>query len=100
MDDGPLGANYTYGSAAHKHAVTVVGGNNYSDDTNGNMTGRSVGGQSYSLTYNAENHLVSVGGAANASFVYDGDGVRVKGTVGGVTSYYVGKHGCKQEVSG
>jgi RHS repeat-associated protein len=31
-----------------------------------------------------------VSGAATASFVYDGDGQRVKGTVGGVTTAYVG----------
>ncbi len=31
-------------------------------------------------------------GAASASFVCDGDGRRVKGTVNGVTSYYVGDH--------
>ena len=36
-------------------------------------------------------------GAATASFVYDGDGRRVKGTVNGVTSYYVGD---QYEVSG
>ena len=53
------------------------------------MTRRTVGGQSYTLTYDAENRLVSVSGAASASFLYDGDGQRVKGTVGGVTSYYV-----------
>jgi RHS repeat-associated protein len=40
---------------------------------------------------------VSVSGAASASFVYDGDGRRVKATVNGVTTYYVGDH---YEVSG
>jgi RHS repeat-associated protein len=40
---------------------------------------------------------VSVSGGAAASFVYDGDGRRVKATVNGVTSYYVGDH---YEVSG
>jgi hypothetical protein len=33
-----------------------------------------------------------VGGGAAASFVYDGDGRRVKATVNGVTSYYVGDY--------
>ncbi len=32
------------------------------------------------------------GGAVSAAFVYDGDGRRVKGTVNGVTTYYVGDH--------
>ena len=54
-------------------------------------------GESFTLTYDAENRLVSVSGAATASFVYDGDGRRVKATVNGVTSYYVGDH---YEVSG
>jgi len=35
---------------------------------------------------------VSVSGAASASFVYDGDGRRVKATVNGVTTYYVGDY--------
>ena len=40
---------------------------------------------------------MSVSGAATVSFVYDGDGRRVKATVNGVTTYYVGDH---YEVSG
>jgi len=43
----------------------------------------------YTLTYDAENHLTAVSGAATASFTYDGDGNRVKGTVG------AGKHPCE-----
>ena len=66
-------------------------------DANGNLTSRTTGGQSFTLTYDAENRLVGVSGAATASFVYDGDGRRVKGTVNGVTSYYVGD---QYEVSG
>ena len=44
------------------------------------------------LTYNAENQLTAVSGAATASFVYDGDGNRVKATVGGVTTTYLGNY--------
>ena len=44
------------------------------------------------LIYDAENRLVSVTGAATASFIYDGDGRQVKSVVGGVTTYYVGNH--------
>jgi hypothetical protein len=29
---------------------------------------------------------------ANATFVYDADGVRVRGTSGGVTTAYIGSH--------
>jgi hypothetical protein len=34
---------------------------------------RTIGGSTYNLTYNAENRLTGVSGAATASFVYDGD---------------------------
>lgn len=92
MNDGPLGSGYSYGNAAHKHAVTAVGTNSFAYDANGNMTTRHVGAPVYTLTYDAENRLVSVSGAATASFLYDGDAgapwARVKGTVGGVTTYY------------
>jgi YD repeat-containing protein len=38
-----------------------------------------VSGQTYTLGYDAEGHLVSVTGPSmSAAFVYDGDGARVK----------------------
>jgi YD repeat-containing protein len=46
----------------------------------------------FTLTYDAENRLVSVTGAATANFYYDGDGKQVTATVNGVTTYYVGNH--------
>jgi RHS repeat-associated protein len=69
----------------------------YAYDANRNLVSRISGGQTLSFVYDAENRLVGVSGAASAAFVYDGDGRRVKGTVNGVTTYYVGDY---YEVSG
>ncbi len=48
------------------------------------------GYQTRCLLYDAENRLTSVSGAATATFVYDGDGNRVKATFGSTTTVYVG----------
>jgi RHS repeat-associated protein len=72
----------------------VVGAQAYAAcyDQNGNMTCRVRDGAAYLLSYDAENRLTSVSGAASASFVYDGDGQRVKSTLGGVTTAYIGDY--------
>jgi len=77
-----------------------MGTDSYSYDNNGNQVTRNVSGSSYTLSYDAENRLVgrrrarqvSVTGAATATFVYDGDGNRVKATVGTTTTTYVGSY--------
>jgi len=56
------------------------------------MTSRTVSGQSYTLGYDAENRMTSVSRALSASFVYDGDGMRVKSTVAGVTTAFIGNY--------
>jgi hypothetical protein len=53
-------------------------------DQNDNVT--ATGGKTFS--YDTENHLVSMNGGA-VQIVYDGDGNRVKKTVGGVTTQYL-----------
>ncbi len=51
---------------------------------------RVIVGLTYTLSYDAENRLTAVSGAATAAFVYDGDGNRVKATVGRATTTYIG----------
>ncbi len=81
-----------YGDTNHDHAVTLAGTNTFGYDAIGNQTTRTEGGSSYTLAYDAENRLVGVSGAITASFVYDGDGNRVKGTIGTTTTTYVGNY--------
>ncbi|WP_423224225.1 RHS repeat-associated core domain-containing protein [Candidatus Amarolinea aalborgensis] len=54
------------------------------------MRRRTVGGSTYTLTYDAENRLVNISGAATASFAYDADGNRIKSVLNGETITYVG----------
>jgi len=85
---------YTY-NTIHKHAVaTTSTGRSYQYDANGNMTQRVTGGSTYDLSYDVENRLTEVkkDGAVLATFVYDGDGQRVKGTVGFTTTVYLGDY--------
>ena len=51
-------------------------------------------GAAYEQVWDGENRLAQVkkGATVQAAFVYDGDGARVKSTVAGVTTAYVGSH--------
>ncbi|MGB4976087.1 MAG: RHS repeat-associated core domain-containing protein, partial [Anaerolineae bacterium] len=82
-------------NGAHKHAVTHVGGTTagyqkYWYDQNGNATRRISGSQDITLSYDAENRLTAMSGGVTSSYVYDGDGKRVKETAGGATTVYIG----------
>jgi RHS repeat-associated protein len=89
---------YDYGTGDKPHAVRelLFGGfflrNTYDYDENGNMTSRNESGTSYSQAFDAENRLTTVSGAASATFVYDGDGNRIKATFSSGTTAYVGNH--------
>ena len=54
---------------------------------------RINGSQDVTLAYDAENRVTGITGSGiSASYVYDGDGQRVKATVGGVTTVYIGNY--------
>lgn len=75
--------------------VVGPGARNAGYDANGNMTSRIEEGEALLLAYDQENRLVEVkrgDDTAIATFIYDGDGNRVKGVVGDVTTFYVGNH--------
>ncbi|MBM4459438.1 MAG: hypothetical protein FJ011_17050 [Chloroflexi bacterium] len=50
--------------------------------------------QEITPTYNPKNRLTQINknGAVSGTYVYDGDGVRVKETAGGVTTVYIGAY--------
>jgi YD repeat-containing protein len=81
------GKSYIYGTKPH--AVTRVGTTAYTYDNNGNM----LTGDGRTITWDVENRPVTVIKAGvTTTFVYDGDGNRVKQTVGGVVTTYVNKY--------
>jgi len=85
------GQTLSYTDTLHAHAVGAVSnGDWFTYDANGSMTTRYVSGRSFTLTYDEESHLTAASGGVAASFVYDGDGKRVKATVDGVATGYVG----------
>jgi RHS repeat-associated protein len=61
-------------------------------DLNGNMTLRVLDGARYFLAYDAENRLTGVSGSASATFVYDGDGRRIKSAIGTAATIYIGSY--------
>jgi RHS repeat-associated protein len=89
---GMYSANYSYptsgASSVRPHAVSTAGPYSYQYDNNGNMI--SGGGRVLSFDY--ENRLTSATVSGNTTtFVYDGDGGRVKKTVGSYSTIYIGK---------
>ena len=75
-------------TSVRPHAVSSAGPTGYSYDNNGNM----ISGAGRTIGYDAENRPLSITvGSSTTNFVYDGDGGRVKKTVGGLTTVYIGK---------
>jgi RHS repeat-associated protein len=82
------GIIYGYsGIGAGPHAVTSIGPTAYTYDGNGNMNAGT------DREWDVENRLTDVTkDGVSGSFVYDGDGNRVKKTEGGQTTVYVNRY--------
>jgi RHS repeat-associated protein len=80
------GVDYNYDST-QPHAVDSIDGfSSYTYDANGNMIMRG----SQTIGWDAENRVVSVSyNGTETTFVYDGDGSRVKKTENGETIIYI-----------
>ena len=76
------------------HAVRETGNYGpFSYDCNGNMITRTMGSDTYALTYSLENKLVTATtGVTTTSYLYDGDGVLVMKTDPNGVTRYVGGH--------
>ncbi|MEW6033336.1 MAG: RHS repeat-associated core domain-containing protein [Chloroflexota bacterium] len=97
------GVSYTYGTKPH--AVTGVGSYTNTYDANGNMLTRQNATGSQALTWDVESHLSRVEGtgggySGTTTFVYDGDGNRIKKTEGGQTVVYVNRYYEKNTTTG
>ncbi len=75
--------------------VTFNGNNNridgYTYDSAGNLTyipASNANPSPHTLTYDAENHIVSVDGGSTASYVYDAEGRRIRITLPGQSQWY------------
>lgn len=86
------GRTLSYTDTLHVHAVGAAGSDWFKYDPNGNMTTRKVGANTFTLAYDQESRLTGVTGPTSATFVYDGDGRRVKGTTTPGTTYYIGDY--------
>ncbi len=71
--------------------MAVTGGGTFTYDANGNMLSKTYPSLT-NYSYNGENQLIGVSGAASASFLYDGDGQRFAATINGTTTMYIGEY--------
>ncbi|UVT16491.1 MAG: RHS repeat-associated core domain-containing protein [Nitrospira sp.] len=102
MTMNPQVGAYTYSTGGagvvRPHAATKAGPYPFTYDNNGNMITMTdpAGFYGYSANYNADNRMSSVtatygGVPTTTTFVYDGEGGRVKKIVGTTTTRYISK---------
>lgn len=90
-----MGCPGTAVSTPKAHAVYSTSGRRdafYCYDPAGNMVYRADEIYTQTLTYDVENRLIAIAGTGAATFVYDGDGNRVKTTINGMVTLYVSQH--------
>ena len=91
-DSGDYTYNASGPASVRPHAVTAAGNNTYDYDANGNMIIGGSGTDDRVITYDYENRPESIiKGSITTTFVYDGDGGRVKKSDGMKTTVYIGK---------
>jgi hypothetical protein len=92
---------WSWGHCTHEYddtklnaVITVANVSSYGYDANGNMVTRTIGNDTYLLSYDVENRLMEVkkNGVVTATFGYDGDGKMVTATIGVTTTLYVGDY--------
>ena len=87
---------YTYGTVPFHGVSSTTDGNDYAYDENGTMTNRDVSEGDFDFSYDRDNRLIDVDKdtSDHFSFVYDGDGNRVKAIddVTGDETYYIGNY--------
>lgn len=69
---------------------SITGTNSYAYDLNGSQVGKTNSSGAITYTYNLANKLSSVSGPnGSASYQYNDQGIRVRSTIGGNTTYYL-----------
>jgi hypothetical protein len=89
----------SYQDSSHVHAATHINGvQKYwyaaAAALTGNLTKRIIGSDTYDLAYDPENRLIQVkkNSFVMATFTDNGDGQRVKQTLTGATTTFVGRY--------
>ncbi|MCF6524832.1 polymorphic toxin-type HINT domain-containing protein [Streptomyces sp. JJ36] len=89
-------SSYTPG-AAHPHAVTTAGADNYSYNAAGQVTSRTAGGVTSTFEWNAQNRITGIteqysGGEEETTYVYDAGGALLMRTSATEDVLYVSGH--------
>ena len=86
----------TYGTAPFHGVISTTLGHDYAYDENGTMTDRDVTEGDFDFGYDRDNRLIDVDkdSSDHFTFVYDGDGNRVKAVdeANDATTYYIGNY--------